>query len=271
MRFFIEVLIIVLEQISPEERMKRKTQFFRVAAEGIALNGLEITPEMINDAVKNLKKYTATVNFEHLRSYWGFSKIGEVIDARAAKFSTENGEKLGLEVQIEAYDNLVNAFEAGQKTGWSAEFTKSPDVDGWILFGLAATDSPASLYTQKMEFSLAQKDEGLIYSDYIEQSPEFIKEQEKTSLFSRLFSQKTEIEIPTKSQNAQEYEAILMEFAKKQDALSQDNQQLAQTIAALESKVQTLESKFSILETTPASPNDEPQQSGVADHILVTC
>lgn len=263
----------------------KKTKFFRIAAEGMALNGEEITKEMITQMATNYNpvKYTANINVEHIRGFSlgnnGFPTLGKVLALEARNFKDVDGAtKLGLYSQIEAYKPLIQAHEEKQKLGWSIEPRKFPDNGEYNLFGLASTDSPASLYTEVMEFNMLKNDDKtLLYSEYLESEFEF-EEQAKTeppkpSFFSSFF--KKEESAPVIEEKTLEIpEELATELQKFSTAFSQMQstvQQLETENRSLKTELSGLTQKFSVLESTPADKTGHPQTNNSDPIVLADC
>ncbi|MGQ3044550.1 MAG: GPO family capsid scaffolding protein [Brevundimonas aurantiaca] len=146
-----------------------KTKFFRVAVEGqTATDGRTITREMISECVEtfNPETYGVRINMEHLRGFSGeppFNAYGDVIALKAQEDTLKIGGKderrLALYAQLDPTDALVALNKKRQKIYTSIE--PQPDFGGtgkFGLVGLAVTDSPASLGTQRLEFSVKKDD-----------------------------------------------------------------------------------------------------------------
>lgn len=146
-----------------------KTKFFRIAVEGqTATDGRTITPEMINECVEtfNPDTYGVRINMEHLRGFSAeppFNAYGDVVALKAQedtlKIAGKDERRLALYAQLDPTDALVAINKKRQKIYTSIE--PQPDFGGtgkFGLVGLAVTDSPASLGTQRLEFSIKKDD-----------------------------------------------------------------------------------------------------------------
>lgn len=263
--------------------MSKTTKFFRIAAEGMALNGEPITREMITQMAANYNpiKYTANINVEHVRGFSlggsGFPTLGKVLALEARNFTDVDGAtKLGLYSQVEAYKPLIEAHEAKQKLGWSIEPRKFPDNDEFYLFGLAATDSPASLYTEALEFNLLKnKDNTLMFSEYLASDFDFEPEktEQKPRFFSNLFSKNKPVEPePIKFIEAQVGEFKLpQEFTDELQKFSMAFTGMQEEIDQLKTQNNELIAKFSVLENTPATPTGHPSTNNAGNIVLADC
>lgn len=141
-----------------------KTRFFRVAVEGATTDGRHIERAWIEQAARNYStgKYTATVNLEHIKGVLPggsagspFGAYGTVTALKAEEISEGPLKgKLALYAQVEATDDLVKLNKEGQKIFPSCEINPAfAGSNEAYLVGLAITDDPASLGTERFQFS----------------------------------------------------------------------------------------------------------------------
>ncbi len=124
-----------------------------VATEGDTIDGRKIEPSWITDLAEtyNPKLYTALIWEEHNRD---LDNLGEVLEARS---ETSAGLKK-LYVRIRPTAKLMSYNEHGQKLFCSIEVKDDfPDVGRFYLSGLAVTDSPASIGTDRLKFSVNKR------------------------------------------------------------------------------------------------------------------
>jgi hypothetical protein len=144
--------------------MGKLSKFFRAFVAGQTISdGRTITDEMIDDIVATFDRetYTPRINIEHIAGYSPeppFNAYGDVVAVRAQddeiNIAGTAEKRHALYVQIDATDQLVQLFERGQKPFPSVELTPDYSGAGKIgLVGLAFTDKPASIATQKPQFS----------------------------------------------------------------------------------------------------------------------
>lgn len=144
--------------------MGKKSQLFRVFVEGETISdGRKITADMIDDCVATFdpKTYTPRINIEHIAGYSPeppFNGYGDVIavEARDDEFTIAGQAKKlrALYAQVDANDQLVKLAQADQKPFPSVELTPSYAGSGKVgLVGLAFTDTPASIGTERLKFS----------------------------------------------------------------------------------------------------------------------
>ena len=140
-----------------------KTKFFRVATAGPTIDGREITAAQIDEMAEtyNPQLYGARVWNEHLRSLgFGDTPFKAFGDVLALKADNDNEGNRVLLAQIDATPDLVKVKSDRQKVFWSIEL--NPDFRGSgkaYLDGLAMTDSPASVGTEILKFSLNHRDQ----------------------------------------------------------------------------------------------------------------
>lgn len=149
----------------PDLAGQRTIKRFRVAREGVTVDGREITRQQIIDMAKDYDpvEYTARINVEHTGG-WNFlgnaaiPALGDVIacDAQLDEY-TINGQKvqlMGLYATLSALPQLVEANKQGQKLFTSIEFYPKFTATGRAyLVGLAVTDIPASRGTEPLKFN----------------------------------------------------------------------------------------------------------------------
>lgn len=141
-----------------------KSRFFRVAVAGAtASDGRTIEPQWLKDIAETYKPetYGARVNVEHIRGFTGdkpFKAMGDVLAVKTEEVTLSIGGKdetrLALFAQIEPHDDLVKLTKDGQKIYTSIEVAPNFGASGKAgLVGLAVTDSPASLGTERLAFT----------------------------------------------------------------------------------------------------------------------
>lgn len=157
-----------------------KTKFFRVAVEGTTVDGRTIDRDMIQQMADtyNPATYTARINCEHLRGFSPqppFNSYGSVDAVKAEEIELElagkKEKRLALMASFDVNDQAKEINKAGQKLFSSVEI--APDFAGSkkaYLFGVALTDTPASLGTELLKFSRDEKrkDNILLFTDAFE-------------------------------------------------------------------------------------------------------
>ncbi len=150
-----------------------KSKFFRVAVEGATVDGRTIDRKWLEEmaATYNRATYGARVNLEHIRgavplsANAPFGSYGDVLSLKTETVDIELGGKtekrLALFAEIEALDPLIELINKGQKLYTSIEVNPAFAGTGMAyLMGIAATDNPASLGTDILEFSAKLGDKG---------------------------------------------------------------------------------------------------------------
>ncbi|WP_154045703.1 GPO family capsid scaffolding protein [Klebsiella variicola] len=137
---------------------------FRVAVSGNTVDGREIQPQHLRDAAANynLNVYAARVNIEHFLSPYPGSDFGAMGDVTA--LSTEDitegplAGRTALYAEIDPSDRMVQMTDKGQKVYSSIELAPQFPLNGKAyVVGLAMTDTPASLGTDRLKFAAQQR------------------------------------------------------------------------------------------------------------------
>ncbi|WP_071058144.1 GPO family capsid scaffolding protein [Pelistega sp. MC2] len=229
--------------------MGQKTKFFRVATEGATADGRRIERSWIEQMAKNYNPevYGARVWLEHLRGVLPdgiFKAQGDVLALEARE--VEDG-KLALFAAIDPTDELVQTIRSRQKIYTSIEVSsRFADSNEAYLTGLAVTDSPASLGTEMLKFSLTGSANDRFTTEVEETVMEFDVE-DKTSFLDKvkaMFSvNKKEQEqaneatilqaLDTVSQEFNTLEALCQSQAGKIDLIEKQYNQLYQELESL--------------------------------------
>lgn len=148
---------------------KRTTKFTRVAVAGLtASDGRTIEPQWLRDMAETYRPatYTARVNVEHYRNASAtgpFPALGDVIALKVQEdeitIAGKTEKRVALYAQIEGNETLQGYVAADQKKFTSIEVEPNFSGSGRAyLMGLAATDTPASLGTEALQFSARTDD-----------------------------------------------------------------------------------------------------------------
>ncbi|MDQ0250979.1 hypothetical protein J2W22_003043 [Sphingomonas kyeonggiensis] len=142
---------------------KIKTKFFRVAVEGPTVDGRTIERAWIDQMVGNFNTatYTPRINLEHIPGFSPeppFNAYGDVIELRSQDDELQidgKPKKLrSLYARFEVNDQAVKVNSADQKVFTSVEIAPNYAGTGKAgLVGMAMTDTPASLGTERLAFS----------------------------------------------------------------------------------------------------------------------
>lgn len=139
---------------------KKVSKFVRIAVEGATTDGRVIEKSWIEDmaATYDPKVYGARVNLEHIKGYMPdspFRRYGDVVALKTEDFKVFGETKLALLAQISCDEDLVEMVTVNnQKIYHSVEVDpKFAETGKAYLVGLAATDEPASLGTEMLNFA----------------------------------------------------------------------------------------------------------------------
>lgn len=134
---------------------------FVIATSGPTIDGRTITPEWVTQMAENYdpKVYTAVANLEHFISSLPdsvFGAYGKVVSLSKREVEILGEKKLQLLAVVDANDALVSLQKIGKKAFCSMEVLNNFVGKGIAyLSGLAFTDTPASIGTESMKFSLS--------------------------------------------------------------------------------------------------------------------
>ncbi len=180
---------------SERELHMAKSKFFRVAVEGETVDGRKIERNWLTEAAAsyNPATYAARVNMEHIRGITAdkpFKAFGDVLALKAEEVDLELGgkteRKMALFAEIEPTDELLAMNRDKQKLYTSIEIAPSfANTKKAYMVGLAVTDSPASLGTERLTFAVKHPDvtqfqpkpmtEGNVFSLGLETSFELVE------------------------------------------------------------------------------------------------
>ncbi|MES9901142.1 MAG: GPO family capsid scaffolding protein [Sedimenticola sp.] len=177
----------------------KRSKFTRVAKEGDTIDGRKINRNHILEAVENFKtgEYDARVWLEHVRGLVPgslFDALGDVYEVKAE----EHNGALALYAKVDALPALLDIHKLGQKLYSSIELSFR-EGKAWLT-GLAVTDSPASLGTERWSFNAQNTsklystptiDDDHLYSTALEFAFDFTETDgdeggDKTTLLSRV-------------------------------------------------------------------------------------
>lgn len=153
---------------------------FRVAVSGNTVDGREIQPQHLRDAAANYSPevYGARVNIEHYLSMFPGSDFGAMGDVVA--LSTEDitdgplSGRTALYAEIEPSDRMVQMTNKGQKVYSSIELHPQFALNGKAyVVGLAMTDTPASLGTDRLKFAAQQRASVMAFNNQQGEAPMF--------------------------------------------------------------------------------------------------
>ncbi|ESQ89993.1 precorrin-8W decarboxylase [Asticcacaulis sp. AC460] len=142
-----------------------KPKKFRVAVSGPTIDGRTIEPNWLREAAEtfNPNTYGVRVNVEHIRGISGdkpFGMVGDVVGLSVQEDTLQIGGKpekrTCLYAEILPNDRAKDLNKADQKVYTSIELYPDFAKTGkYGLTGIAVTDTPASIGTERLQFSKA--------------------------------------------------------------------------------------------------------------------
>jgi len=257
----------------------------RIALEGATTDGRNISRQWIEQMAANYDpaKYGARIWLEHIRGLLPdgpFSALGDVLKLYTKQGEGQNAGKLELHADLKPLDNLVAMNKAGQKIYTSIEV--DPDFAGGgtaYLMGLGVTDTPASLGTEALKFSIqsaadsktkkVKANERDVFSDPIEFSLDEPKPADppKNSLIEKvrsLFSRHNAQFADGDKALRDDVEASLVEFAGHQEGMDArlDALPSADEFKAFKDK---LDEVYTALDSIPDQPTRKHATGGNGD------
>ncbi|MEI9743592.1 GPO family capsid scaffolding protein [Enterobacter ludwigii] len=167
-----------------------ETDWMCIAASGATIDGRVINDQWMVDVAETYdpRVYTAMIwprhdSVENRKYTYNLGRVA------ALKLEDEDGVKK-LYAKLSPNQFLIEANKAGQKLFTSIELVEDFAGTGRdYLYGLAATDVPASLYTDRMEFD-ASGNEMKLRTFSVGESLSFTMQdkQQKNSFWSRFFN-----------------------------------------------------------------------------------
>ncbi|HDD8894121.1 TPA: GPO family capsid scaffolding protein, partial [Escherichia coli] len=151
---------------------KPERKKFRVAVSGTTSDGREICGDMLKAAAASYDPsvYGARVNVEHILSPHpdsAFAAMGDVV-ALSAENITDGplAGRTALYAEIEPTERMKKLLDDGKKIYASVElYPQSFITGGPYLQGLAMTDTPASLGTERLQFAAQQRAQVMAFNN----------------------------------------------------------------------------------------------------------
>lgn len=259
---------------------------FRVAVSGATVDGRDIKPEHLRQTAANYDPsvYAARVNVEHYLSPLVTSEFGAMGDVAAlsAEDITDGAlaGRTALYAEIDASQKMKAITDEGKKVYSSIELAPQFALNGEAyVVGLAMTDTPASLGTERLKFAAQQRQqvqafnkqqgESAMFSDAIEAEVIELAEQrseEGKQWFNRVMgiltkNHKTESE--QFSQVRQVVESVTTSQAELIDQvmeLTSQRTEDTQTIQKLSSDLESLKGTLALQDANTF--NRQPAQGG---------
>ena len=247
--------------------MAVKAKRFRIGVEGATTDGRTIERAWLEQmaASYNPQVYTALINLEHIKGYTPdspFRRFGTVDKLEAEEITDGPLKgKMALYAWITPSDDLVAYTRKLQKLFTSMEVNTSfADTGKAYLIGLAATDDPASLGTEMLQFSASAKSNPLagrkqnpenLFTAAEETLIEWEEVQgEKPSLFARVTALFTKKEQTDDARFSDVHRAVELVATEQQSLSERTDQSLSaqdKRIAELETALQKQQTDFSAL------------------------
>lgn len=149
--------------------MNIKDKWFCIGQSGPTVDGREIASDDLVQAAEsyNPNTYTAVLNVEHYRPFFPKSELGGLGSVIELKAETENSVTK-LYARLDPTAKTQQMMKDREKVFTSMELQKNfANTGKTYLIGLALTDSPASLGTSMLKFTVAA-DQQEILSNYTE-------------------------------------------------------------------------------------------------------
>lgn len=272
-----------------EKKTSRKK--FRVAVSGSTVDGREISPVHLREAAENFNPdvYAARVNVEHYLSPCPSSEFSAMGDVTA--LSTEDitegplAGRTALYAEIEPTERMKQLVADGKKIYSSIELHPQFPVNGRAyLVGLAMTDTPASLGTERLKFTAQQRQAVMTFNSVQGEAPliseaiesEIIemaeqRQEEGTQWFNRVMGiigrgRKADDASFSRIQEAVEGVATSQaDIIDRFNALETRHQQDSQKITSLTTELAALKEK---LRTQDGDPQNRFTATGAASDQL---
>lgn len=272
-----------------EKKTSRKK--FRVAVSGSTVDGREISPVHLREAAENFNPdvYAARVNVEHYLSPCPSSEFSAMGDVTA--LSTEDitegplAGRTALYAEIEPTERMKQLVADGKKIYSSIELHPQFSVNGRAyLVGLAMTDNPASLGTERLKFTAQQRQAVMTFNSVQGEAPliseaiesEIIemaeqRQEEGTQWFNRVMGiigrgRKADDASFSRIQEAVEGVATSQaDIIDRFNALETRHQQDSQKITSLTTELAALKEK---LRTQDGDPQNRFTATGAASDQL---
>lgn len=276
-----------------------KTKRFLLATSGATVDGRTIEAEHLRQMAKSYdpKVYSARLNIEHIRGISGegpFRAYGDVISLETEEITVDfNGkpeQRTALYGVFDVTEDAKALNDAGQKLYPSIEIHPNFADKGYAyLMGCALTDSPASIATERLQFtsqlsaavpgiqrfSREDKADAALLEFDVEATPE------STGLLTGLkgildgfadrFAPKTETPAPSQANppadpapqafTADDLRTVMTEFATSVDkSINALRSETRQSVDALEVKFNNLEK--GVETTSPSTYRQRPESAG---------
>ena len=231
-----------------DKAKKFASKWFRVATAGATVDGRTISADHLRQMAKNFdpKVYGARVWLEHYRGIFPDSVFKALGDVTALKTEEQDG-KTRLFAQIDPTADLIAMNKARQKIYTSIEIDpRFADTGEAYMVGLAVTDTPASVGTEALQFTVGTKrpDGQEVLKNHL------FSEAEETTIE---FTEVTEpAPVDTSGAIASAFTSVLKAFGLKPEAEKKPETPPAVTTLSLDFKAEQLAAAFTGLQAAIA-------------------
>lgn len=229
-------------------------KWFKIATEGKTADGRHIEARHLEQMAKHYNKatYAARIWLEHFRSITPDGAFAALGDVEAVKAEKDESGKTALYAQLKPLPELVKINQQGQKLYTSVEIHPNfGDTGEAYLVGLAVTDSPASLGTERLMFNAKQAEPDHLFSAYVE-SPLQFSEERAENLLDKVKALFSKHQAQTDSQQAVRFEQLFTDlescfqvaadqidaFHQRLDTLQLEHNRLTEQITQLNQQVE---------------------------------
>lgn len=231
---------------------------FRVAVSGATVDGRKLEPEHLREAAANYSPevYGARVNIEHYLSPYPGSDFGVMGDVVALSVDDITSGPLAgrtaLYAEIEPSERMKQMTDKGEKVYSSIELHPQFALNGRAyVVGLAMTDTPASLGTERLKFTAQQRAQVMAFSNQQTEPPMFTEAMEAEVI--ELTQQRSE-------EGKQWFSRVMVLIGKGRKS---DGEQFSQVREAVENVAQShadLLDRFSALEQSSGEASQKVEK-----------
>tara|TARA_R110001583_G_scaffold48027_1_gene150284 strand:- start:42064 stop:42879 length:816 start_codon:yes stop_codon:yes gene_type:complete len=238
---------------------KNTKKKFRVGVAARTVDGREIKSEWIKKAAAlySPEVYGARINLEHIRGVLpesAFSMLGDVLSLEFTQEDIGGVKRDVIYAELEPNDELIAMNKKGQKVYTSMELQPDfPNEGDFYMVGLAVTDSPASMGTQRLSFNAAKTGKNMI-GEYSETefmfSDDENEDDDRPGILERITKMFSGLKKVTDSKNGElelAIESIAEEFTNFAKSIPSDN---SSEVAELKAQLQLLKTNYSALKLT---------------------
>lgn len=241
------------------EKSKLRTDFICVATSGYSIDGRQITSQELHEMAETYdpQYYTANMWPDHKR----WMNFGQVLSLKAE--DQENGETK-LYAILAPTDHLVSWNKDGQYLFTSIEIAPNFRNSGKAyLFGLGVTDTPASVGTTQLNFSLNHIPQNVQLSEFhkIDFALKTEQDEKMKSFFGMVKDFFTHQEVAINSS----------QYNKNKEENEMNTEQFTQLLSAFNVLGEKIEKHFSTQQPAPQEqPEQKPEQAEVKEDQVVT-